>query len=313
MRSLILLCAVLGAVPVVAAQPDAGPTFHLEGKPAVDDVFGDASEYRHIIDRFLELTTQMQTVREDFARAAQAVLLELGRAQPKKKTCPMEVAQPYARASQLGVEYLRLGRELTRHHEQIREYDRLGESIGLTPDYRSKVRRVLVAYQTLLTDYREMKVAFHDQLHDELRYAGCNLPELLAKGGARSTTVDEWPQPGAPGAPGVASPSKGNETVPPSLPTERVPAREPITLRKSEPRTGVLFYIDNTRCPRAAAVYLDGKPLGEAPATSRTSFQALAGPHDLCILDGKGKTCGAPGTVRRANLHDGWTVSLRCD
>ena len=41
---------------------------------------------------------------------------------------------------------------------------------------------MLQQYATLLTDYREMKIAFHDQLVDELKYAGCDLQALLIKG-----------------------------------------------------------------------------------------------------------------------------------
>jgi hypothetical protein len=236
------------------------------------------------------------------------------------------VAAPYARAYHLGVEYLRVGRELTRHYDQVKEYDRLGESLGLTPDYRWKVKRVLQQYATLLTDYREMKVAFHDQLVDELKYAGCDLQALLIKGDpqARSGGDDAWPQPGQPGAPGVqlAKNDPPRETVPPNLPAERVPPQQPIVLPKhtapADPtttgtRSGVLFYVDNTKCQRSATLYLDGKKLGEVPAATRVGFQAAPGPHDLCLLDPTKKECGAPGTVRRSYLHEGWTISLRCE
>src|SRR6266542_2973312 len=173
-----------------AAEPlDAGTGFRLEGRPAVDDVFGDAGDYRRTVDRFLELTAQMQQMRDDFARSVQTALSDLGARGPdnkkvsRRRGCPVDaVAGPYARAHRLGSEYLRVGRELTRHYEQIKEFDRLGESIGLTPDYRWKVKRVLQQFATLLTDYREMKVAFHDQLVDELKYFGCDLQTLLVRG-----------------------------------------------------------------------------------------------------------------------------------
>jgi hypothetical protein len=75
----------------------------------------------------------------------------------------------------------------------------------------------------------------------------------------------------------------------------------------------VLFYVDNTRCQRPTTVYLDGRRLGEVPAATRVGYQTAAGPHDLCLLDSKRKDCGAPGTVRRSYLHEGWTISLRCE
>src|SRR5712692_2929307 len=56
--------------PPVKAQPagtaDAGAGFRLEGKPSIDDVFGDASDYRRTIDRVLELIQTMQAMRDDF-------------------------------------------------------------------------------------------------------------------------------------------------------------------------------------------------------------------------------------------------------
>jgi hypothetical protein len=335
------------AEAAASANGDGGaPAFRLEGKSAIDDVFGDTADYRRTIDRFLELTTTMQSLREEFARTAQQILTELGR-QPDGKlaharTCPVDgVAAPYARAHHLGAEYLRTGRELVRHHEQIREYDRLGESVGLTPDYRWKVRKVLAQYNALLVDYREMKMAFHDQLNDELKFLGCDLGALLLKGdpglhpvATASATApapppppdEPWPQPGAPGAPGVplvhtAVPDREpHETPPTTLPAERVPALQPIPLprrpdseEQRAPRSGVLFYVDNSRCSRGTSVFLDGRRIGDVAGAQRVGFQAVPGPHDLCLLDDAKKQCGAPGTVRRSYLHEGWTISLRCE
>jgi hypothetical protein len=334
--ALLVLAMGLGrSAAAAAAEPlDAGAGFRLEGRPAVDDVFGDAGDYRRTVDRFLELTTQMQQMRDDFARTVQTALSDLGVRGPdnkkvssRRRGCPVDaVAAPYARAHRLGSEYLRVGRELTRHYEQVKEFDRLGESIGLTPDYRWKVKRVLQQYSVLLTDYREMKVAFHDQLVDELRYAGCDLQVLLIKGGDPQPREnrDSWPQPGQPGAPGVqvAKADLPKESVPPNLPVEKVPPPQPISFPKrtapadptaEAPRSGVLFYVDNTRCQRGAVVYIDGKKLGEVPAATRVGFQTAPGPHDLCLLDNAKKECGAPGTVRRSYLHEGWTISLRCE
>jgi hypothetical protein len=335
---LVVLGGVARGAPAEAAvsQPvDAGTGFHLEGRPSVDDVFGDAADYRRTVDRFLELTAQMQQMRDEFARAVQTALNELGVRGPENKKgpahrhgCPIgAVAGPYARAYHLGGEYLRVGRELTRHYEQVKEFDRLGESIGLTPDYRWKVKRVLQQYSALLVDYREMKSAFHDQLVDELRYAGCDLQALLLRGDpqARPTGSDSWPQPGRPGAPGVqlAKNDAPREKGPPAnLPVEKLQPPQPIAFPKhtapadpsvEAPRSGVLFYVDNTRCQRIATVYIDGRKLGDVPAATRVGFQTAPGPHDLCLLDSPKKECGAPGTVRRSYLHEGWTISLRCE
>src|SRR3954471_14849709 len=133
----VLLGVALGGAahgaPAEAAaaqgQPlDAGAGFHLEGKPAVDDVFGDASDYRRTVDRFIELATQMQAMRDEFESAVQVALNDLGARgidkKPGRKHCPVDiVAAPYAKAHHLGGEYLRIGRELTRHYEQVKEFD----------------------------------------------------------------------------------------------------------------------------------------------------------------------------------------------
>src|SRR5262249_31110369 len=139
-------------------------------------------------------------------------------------------------------------------------------------------------------------------------------------------SLDEsWPAPGQVGAPGVLpnKPDGGvSESPPPTLPLERVPPREPIALpkRSSMPadqsgssRSGILFYVDNTKCQRNQFVYLDGKRLGDVLAATRSGFQTTPGPHDLCVLDDAKKECGAPGTLRRSYLHEGWTISLRCE
>jgi hypothetical protein len=310
-----------------AENADAGMSFHLERPSAIDDVFGDSSDYRRTVDRFLELTNHMQEMRDQFARAVQQTLAELNAralslAQKGKKQCPVDqVAIPYARARRLGSEYLRTGRELTRHWEVVKEYDRLGESIGLTPDYRWKVRRVLQQYQALLVDYREMKVALHDQLDDELKYAACDLNALALKGDPKAVE-ESWPDPGKAGAPGVlTAKTDPKEAIPASLPSEKVVQTAiPFPPKKvspadpgNQPRSGILFYVDNAKCQKATAVWLDGKKLGEVPAATRVGFQTAPGPHDLCILEDSSKKCGAPGTVRKSYLSEGWTITLRCE
>ncbi|MSP60885.1 MAG: hypothetical protein EXR72_11180 [Myxococcales bacterium] len=325
----VALVAVGPAAVAGAAPPDAG--FHLEPKAQIDDVFGDASDYRRVVDHFLQLTDAMQRTRDDFARAVQATLADL-RPPPgsEKKTtarsrkCPeATVATTYARAATLGQEYLRTGRELTRYYDQVREYDRLGETIGLTPDYRWKVKKVLQQYSSLLVDYREMKVAFHDQLADELRYMGCNLDKLAARAGAPGAKDEAWPSPGELGAPGVpAVGEKGPLPLPPPPLTAKVtPAdkADPIDISPTS-RAGILFYIDNTRCQKGTRVALDGKPLGDVPAATRSAFSTTPGPHDLCLIAeatdanaAGAKKCGDPGTVRKSYLHEGWTIALRCD
>jgi hypothetical protein len=68
----ILLLMLNAGIAVAAPSADGGMGFHLEGKPAIDEVFGDVASYRREIDRFLELAAQMQNMREEFTRSVQA-------------------------------------------------------------------------------------------------------------------------------------------------------------------------------------------------------------------------------------------------
>ncbi len=303
MRASLLL---LFAAVAHAAPPDGG--FHLEPRAAIDDVFGDAADYRRVIDHFLTLSDGMQATRDEFAKAVQAILAEL-RAQPARaRKCPeAQVAGAYGRALAAGQEYLRAGRELSRYYEQVREYDRLGETVGLTPDYRWKVKRVNQQYAALLTDYREMKVAFHDQLTDELRFAGCDPEKLAARGAPRD---EAWPS----AAELAAAPGdKAALPQPPPSAPPRPPRTEPIDIAPQS-RAGILFYIDNSRCSTGTRVALDGRPLGDVPAATRAAFPARPGPHDLCLIpEGAAKKCGDPGTIRKSYFHEGWTIALRCE
>ena len=296
------------AAPPPTLAPDAGAGFHLEPRPAFEDVFGDTESYRKTVDRFMLIAAGMQKGRDDFTRAVQGALAALaGEGGKTRRSCPeAEVAPRYARALKLGAEYLQSGRELTRHYEQIRELDRLGETVGLTLDYRTRVKRALAEYGQLLVDYREMKVSFHDQLADELRFAACNPEKLLARADASALKDDPWPVPGQPGAPGIVN----NPDKEPN-PEPRVTPADP---QLATARTGIFIYIDNSACATGTHVALDGKALSDVPPATRASFETTAGPHDLCLLaEGNKSKCGDPGTVRRSYLHEGWTISLRCN
>ncbi len=315
------LCPFLALVAATATAAPAGPPdagFRLEPKAEVDDVFGDTTDYRRIVDHFLSLNDTMQRTHDEFARAVQSMLADLRPlpgAKEKARRCNEATAAPtYARALTLGEDYLRAGRELTRFYEQIREYDRLGETVGLTPDYRWKVKKVVAQYGALLTDYREMKVAFHEQLAEELRYAGCSSDRLAARAGATPIKEEAWATltDGA----GAAAGAPDNATLPaqPDTAHPAKPARGETPLDTTPvPRAGILFYIDNTRCSTGTHVTLDGHAIGDVPGATRAAFSTTPGPHDLCLIPDGGKKCGEPGTIRKSYLHEGWTIALRCD
>jgi hypothetical protein len=53
--------------------------------------------------------------------------------------------------------------------------------------------------------------------------------------------------------------------------------------------------------------------VGDIPAGKKTSVRTRAGPHALCVLPASDqRTCGAAGTIRRAYLHEGWSLAVRC-
>ena len=306
--------------------PSADGGFRMEPRPVIDDVFGDANDFRKTIDRFLVLGDKMRKTREEFAHAVQSALSDLyphpgpkPHAAPHKKCPEAEVAPHYAHALRLGQGYLRTGRELTRHYEQVREFDRLGETAGLTPDYRARVKRVFVDYAALLVDYREMKVAFHDQLADELKFAGCDLDRLVARADAATPRPgdDAWPSPAhlgdAPPGDKIAD-EKPPAATPPTPPRPTETPQDPTAAN----RAGILFFVDNTRCQTMTRVFIDGRPLGDVPAATKAAFQASPGPHDLCLLGARVPNqpeahCGDPGTVRKSYIHEGWMISLRCE
>lgn len=280
-----------GGVPPTPATTQA-PGFRMEGQPQLEIPFGDADAFRKTVDRFLALHDQMQELRDDFSRSVQEVLQRtVTTDHERKRRCPEgEIAAPYARAFALGQQYLRSGHELERAFTQVRDLDLLGETQGLTPDYRFKVKRVLELYKQLLADYREMKISFHNQLAKEVKYLGCDPDKLVARAEKAAASGGEMSQ--------AAGPTDGKIKPP----TDDVRAT-----------TVVSFFVDNTRCHAPARVYLDQVPLGQVEGAARAGFRAKAGPHDLCLLPASDKkACGAPGTVRRAYLHEGFSIQLRC-
>jgi hypothetical protein len=283
-----------------AAAPEAEPTagFRMEGDPKIDTVFGDAEAYKRYIDRFYTAYADMQRTREDFSRNVQAVLASLAADQPDRRVkCPVDaVALTYARAFRLGQLYHRLGKDLEANLISIRDLDGLGETAGLTPDYRWKVAKVFKLYPELLKDFREMKLAFQSQLSGEVRFHGCDAQTLIAKG-------DELEKAGPP----------------PTAPIARLgptPAKKIDGEKPTPPVTAstATFFIDNSSCPTALRVYVDTSLLGEVGSSAKAAFQSAVGRHDLCLIPSTSPHhCGDPGTLRRTYIHDGWSITLRCD
>jgi hypothetical protein len=304
----MFLVALLGATLAGAAHAGAETGaeftggFRMEGDPKIETVFGDADQYRRYVDRFYVVYREMQGTREDFSRNVQAVLASLAanQAGPGRaaRTCPLDaVALTYTRAFRLGQAYHRLGKELEAQTISIRELDGLGETSGLTPDYRWRVARALKLYPELLKDFREMKVAFQSQLAAEVRYYNCDAQALIVKGEELETA----------GAPPTGPTARAGVEV----------AGKKRDLDKLTPPVAAstaTFFIDNASCGTSLRVFVDGALLGEVASSAKAAFQSPVGRHDLCLIPSSStQQCGEAGTVRRTYIHDGWSITLRCD
>ncbi len=277
------------------ADRDVPAGFRGEGDPKIETVFGDVREYRRYVDRFIAVHADMQRARVDFQRGVQAVLLTLGAERGRK--CPADaVAAAYARATRAGQTFHRLGKDLEALAGSIRELDRLGETAGLTPDYRWKVARALKLYPETLKDFREMKASFQNELQAEVKFRGCEPAALVARGDDMQRGAPATPRP-AEARPAVASASGGAAGAP------RPAAASTAT-----------FFVDNTSCGGSLRVYVDESLLGEVAQSGKGAFQTLSGRHELCLIPAdRPEACGAPGTVRQTYIHDGWSIALRCD
>jgi hypothetical protein len=281
------------ARPPVPAIPGAEqPGFLMEGDPEVEIVFGDSDAYRKHIDRFYELHEQMRVTRTAFTRAVQAALATL--TGHRNRQCPEAALAPlYAAADEGGKQYEELGREFEAQYLTVQRLHRLGETAGLTPDYRWRVNRAQLLYQGTLIDYQEMRLAFIDQLGSEMRYRGCTPQRLLELARKHAGT--------------------------PPLAAGAVPARQPDPRRKPPPPLPVVpaspatFFVDNRTCNEQMRIYLDGAVLGEVAAGAKVAFQSLTGRHAMCILSQRSPLrCGAPGTVRSSYIYDGWSITMHC-
>jgi hypothetical protein len=308
MRMLLAVALCLAAAPAAAA-PDAGPpagpgtvrAFRTQATPRIDPVFGSVAALRTAVDQFLALQTEMERVRNDFGTGVHRTLALLSGG----RSCPPAVPAAYGRALEAGQRYLGLGRRLEARFRDIRRSEDLGETAGLTPDYRLKVKRTRELYAVLLRDYREMRASFRDQLGAELRHAGCQIEAGATPG----------PRPA--GAPDPANPEDWELTPL----TDRTAAEAPATTgaaSSARPADGgggpaIWIAIDNTRCGEPSVLTLDGAPVGDIPAGKKTQVRARAGPHALCVLPASDpRPCGAAGTVRRAYLYEGWSLAVRC-
>jgi hypothetical protein len=297
---------VLVALLLAAAPPNTTVTpFRTEVTPRVDPVFGDIASLRQSVDRFLALQGEMEQVRNEFSTAVQGTLFQLAPTGPHPHGCPAGAGPHYARALAAGGRYLSLGRQLEARFREIHRSDELGDASGLTPDYRVKVKRARELYNDLLRDYREMRVAFYDQLGAEMRHAGCELPTAVARVAKQNDTA---PDPSDPASWALEEPTPEPPAAAPAGPH----AARPLLAPNAAP--AIWITVDNSRCAQKSQLAIDGAPLGAINGHKKLSIRTRAGPHELCVLSTTDKrACGDPGTLRKAYLSEGWTMVVRCE
>jgi len=309
--------AAADASPGPAAAGQA--SFDTSLTPRVESTFLDARGLRALLDRFGQLDLEMQKVRDEFSTAVQRTLATIPSSSPpalsaspgNASSCPEKARASYGRAAAAGARFLELGRSLEMLYRQIRRADELEETQALTPDYRNQAKVAREAYRALLTDFREMHVAFYEQLGAELRHAGCDR-RMLATALAASTDgpdpgdASSWSFEGEEAAPSPSLPNGGTKPV-----VGGTPAEGAVPLVSNAP--SIWITVDNAGCAAEARVVLDGGAPLSVAGGKQLSIRTSAGPHDLCALTaGDQRSCGAAGTVRRAYLHEGWTLTLHC-
>jgi hypothetical protein len=301
-------------VLVLAAAP-SGTTvtpFRTEVAPRVDPVFGDIASLRQSVDRFLDLQGEMDQVRSEFSTAVHGTLAQLAPVgAPAPRGCPGGALAQYQRALAAGGRYLALGRQLEARFREIRRSDELGDTVGLTPDYRVKMKRARELYQDLLRDYREMRVAFYDQLGAEMRHAGCTLPVASQARAApgKESAEPAIPDPSDPSAWALEDSEASGPVVPLKL------AAHGARLGPTGPGAAPAIWItiDNSRCAQASQLSIDGGSFGTVGSRKKVTVRTHAGPHDVCVLPTSDKrSCGDSGTLRHAYLYEGWTLIVRC-
>jgi hypothetical protein len=203
-------------------------------------------------------------------------------------------------ADAAGTQYLALGRELDQQMHEIRSAETYGDTVALTPDYRSKVDKARKDHAELLRGLREMQVAFHDQLESEMHYAGCDTAGLASTG---LTSIEDDQEQHSPAS---AASTEG--------PTEREaePAQPSAISVPSGPIASAV--VDSSHCSEPSRLTVDGKAMGPIEGGRRTVVRLPQGPHSFCVLPASDlRTCEAAGALRRAHVHDGWVLEVRCD
>ncbi|MBS1119651.1 MAG: Tetratricopeptide 2 repeat protein [Deltaproteobacteria bacterium] len=285
----------LAAARAALGQLDAGGSVTLTYTPELVRPWGDAQAIVEALDRFAAAQQQMATSRAAYQDQFLKLLGALGKGPyaPTKKPldptasrmCPIgRVAPLWASAQDELRHYERIGGELEAAYRFIARHDEIGATAALLPNARAQVNQARRSFRTALADVGELRAEWARGLVPELRLIGCN-DKLLAAAvadPARYRIIEE----------------DKPDTIPQTQPTR--------------PKPRATFYIDNTRCPDAVDVWVDGSQVGQVAPGRRTALVSDGGERTLCLIVPGAAQCGDRGTVRQVYLHDGWTATMNC-
>ncbi len=281
----------LVAARTALGQLDAGAQVSLSFTPELVRPWGDAKAIGVALDKFAATSKTMATVRASYQTQFLKLLAVFGKGPlspvkgPQPRTCPIDrVAPLWAIAQEDLRRYERLGGELEASYRFIARHDEIGATQALLPNGRAQVNSAKLAFKTSLADVGELRSEWARGIIPELRFAGCS-DKLLAAA--------------------VADPDRYRiiQTDKPDPKQTNLPPR---------PRPRATFYVDNTKCPDAVDVWIDGAVIGQVAPGRRSALVADGGERTLCLIGPGAAQCGDRGTVRQVYLHDGWTATLHC-
>lgn len=273
------------------ASVDLGGEPAVEFTPKVERPWGDAAALTAAVETFDRAQRELLATRARFQAAVVDVLAALGqgplatgRARGLPRRCPLRtVAPPWHAAQERLAQVQRRGAELEEAYRYLARHDEAGYAAGLLPTARSRLAAAQRAYKIAVADLGELRAEWQRGVVAELRRARCTDPLLAAA---------------------FADPRR--------YPSEDAPAGPAPRAAPPRPPRRAMFYVDNTRCPVGATVWVDGELVGAAEAGKRSAFVAEAGERALCLTLPDSASCGDRGTVRQVYLHEEWTLTMDC-
>ncbi len=280
-----------GASSGLASLDANGASVGLAFVPQLVRPWGDTDALQAALDRYGIVAAAMASARITYQAQILDLLGNIGvgphaRVAPGSvHVCPVAKQAPlWSVAQQELARYERLGVDLEATYRFIARHREVGATAGLLPAARVQAAAIEKEFRTALADAGELRAELSRGVAPELRAAGCS-DRLLAAA--------------------VADPAHYHvveEDHPEVIPTTAPP--------RARPRA--TFYVDNTNCPDAVDVWIDGTQIGSVSPGRRSALVTDGGARTLCLLVPGGAQCGDRGTGRQVYLHDGWSVTMHC-